>query len=105
MTLVKFTKKNMPKSSAEFIRVLQKARKGRSLLDDYFDLSQELVRLEIKHNMRSDTFYKKFQKGKLNDSMEFIRWANKYEFYREVKGDLEHIFELLDKYALPVMAV
>jgi len=102
MALIKFTKKNMPKSGAELIRSLRKAIKHRSLLDDYFELTQELTRLEIKHTMSSHAFYKKFQKGKLGDSMEFIRWANKYELYQEVKGDLEYVFDLMDHYALPM---
>jgi hypothetical protein len=88
MALIRFNKKNMPKSGAELIRTLRKAIKHRSLLDDYYDLTQELTRLEIKHKMSSNSFYRKFQRGKLGDGMEFIRWANKYELYLEVKSDL-----------------
>lgn len=36
--------------------------------------------------------------------MEFIRWANKYELYLEVKNDLEYVFDLMDRYALPASA-
>jgi hypothetical protein len=40
----------------------------------------------------------------LGDALDLIRWANKYEIYQEIKAELEQMVELVDAYALPVMA-
>jgi hypothetical protein len=33
-----------------------------------------------------------------------MRWATKFEIYREMKDDLDTTFSLLERYALPVPA-
>ena len=38
----------------------------------------------------------------MDDSIEFIRWANRYEMYQEMKTEMEGLFNLLTQYTLPI---
>jgi len=34
----------------------------------------------------------------MDDSIEFIRWANKYEIYQEMKAEIDNLFNFLTQY-------
>ncbi len=103
MSTVKFTQQTMPPSGQALRRELQKALENASPLDDFIQIIRDLTQLEYQYKLDSAEFFARFQQGKMGDNIDFIRWANKYEIYQEMKADLEHIFELLSQYALPVM--
>ncbi len=43
------------------------------------DILRELKALEERHNMSSDTFYEKFNRGELGDAPDFMVWATLYD--------------------------
>ncbi|MCB9430846.1 MAG: hypothetical protein H6668_02585 [Ardenticatenaceae bacterium] len=92
MPILEFTHETMPKSGAELKAILQQLQLSSSPIEDLIKLVRDLKQLEIKHQMDSADFYTQFQAGKLGDSIEFMRWANKYEFYQAVKTDIESVF-------------
>lgn len=48
-------------------------------------LRQSLREYELKHNMLSDRFYRKYLSGdELPDTNEFQMWAGEYEMYQEL---------------------
>jgi hypothetical protein len=94
----------MPSSGEALRQELQKALENSSSLDDFVQIIRELSQLEQQHNLDSEAFLARFQRGEMGDNVDFVRWANKYEIYQEMKGDLEHVLDLLAQYALPVAA-
>ena len=104
MPIVKFTQQTMPQSSKELKQALQNALENSSPLDDFVQVIKDLRQFELEYKLESDEFFSRFQQGEMGDDIDFIRWANKYEIYQEIKIELEHIFDLLAQYALPVTA-
>jgi hypothetical protein len=102
--IVKFTQQTMPQSSIELKQALQNALENSSPLDDFVQVIKDLRQFELEYKLESDEFFSRFQRGEMGDDIDFIRWANKYEIYQEIKIELEHIFDLLAQYALPVTA-
>lgn len=45
-------------------------------------------------SMASEEFFDGFSKGQMDDSMDFVEWANDYQHYvatrREIEGHLQH---------------
>ncbi len=66
-----------------------------SSLDALVALSKRLSWSEKNHKMASEDFYDKFSKGLLDDSIEFIEWANDYRhylaIYRKLEKQLRHV--------------
>jgi len=54
--------------------------------------------------MSSETFFARFEAGQLGDEIDLLRWANQYQIYRETKAELDHMVDLIEAYALPVLA-
>jgi hypothetical protein len=100
-----FTPYTMPQSGQELKERLNDALNKKSSLDDFVQIVQDLTRLEMRHQLDSEEFFNRFQQGKMGDEMEFIRWANKYEIYQEMKADMEGMFSLLHQYAIPEVVV
>jgi hypothetical protein len=104
MPIIKFTQQTMPQSSEELKQVLQNALENSSPLDDFVQVIKDLRQFELEYKLESGEFFSRFQRGEMGDDIDIVRWANKYEIYQEIKAELEHIFDLLAQYALPVTA-
>ena len=53
----------------------------------------KLKDLEKKFGMDSKSFYKKFNEGKMEDDLEYIRWAGEYETLQQLKEDYNDLSE------------
>jgi len=45
---------------------------------------QDLKEFENNYDMESNTFYERFQAGKLGDAMDFFEWAGLYELRQDI---------------------
>ena len=54
---------------------------------------KKLEELEKKFGMDSENFYKKFNKGKMGDDLEYIRWAGEYETLQKLQRDHSDLAE------------
>jgi len=104
MPRIHFTAETMPKSSEEFQRILHEAWENASPLDDLIELTRDLVLLEQQYGMDSAQFYERFQRGELEDELDYFEWATKFEMYCQAKEEIEEVFEVLELYPLPVSA-
>lgn len=104
MSVVTFTSQTMPQSGESLRTALQRALEEPSPLEDFIQLVRDLTQFELQYKLGSEEFFDRFQRGEMGDRIEFMRWANKYEIYQEMKANMEHLFELLTQYALPVSA-
>lgn len=52
-------------------------------------LIRSLVTYEQRHEMSSDDFYARYQKGDMGDSAEFVEWAGDYQHYLQLKEEVE----------------
>jgi len=104
MPITTFTAQTMPQSDAALIETLQMALEKGSPLEDFIQLVRDLTQFELQYQMDSSEFFRRFQQGEMGDQMDYMRWANKYEMYREMKANMEQLFALLTRYALPVAA-
>lgn len=60
-----------------------------SNLDALVAISKRLSLSEKQYNMISEDFYDKYSKGLINDTIEFVEWANDYRHYLAVYKKLE----------------
>lgn len=104
MTKVRFTAESMPQSGNDLQQALRVALERTTPLEDFVQVVRDLTQYEMRHGMNSRSFYTQFQAGELGDEIDLIRWANKYEVYQETKAELEQMVDLVESYALPVMA-
>ena len=88
MATVKFSQQNIPQSGEALRQELQQALQNASPLDDFVSVVRDLTQFEHQYKLESGQFFKRFQQGEMRDEVEFIRWANKYEIYQEIKADL-----------------
>jgi len=58
---------------------LQREIGKHSLTQEIVKIEQKLEELENKYQMKSDDFYRQFQAGNLEDSMDFFEWNTYYE--------------------------
>jgi len=56
-------------------------------MEDLIQLVRDLTQFEMQYQMDSPEFFNRFQRGELGDQMDYIRWANKYEMYQEMKAN------------------
>ncbi len=77
--------KDNPLSSAEFRQLLEQPEPKSATMDYLMRLMRELVAYETQFNMASDVFYARFMRGEMGDDMPFIKWAGRYELYREAQ--------------------
>ncbi|MCP4166925.1 MAG: hypothetical protein GY759_13690 [Chloroflexi bacterium] len=104
MSNVGFTSETMPQSGEELKQALRKALEQTTPLDDFIQVIRDLAQLELRHGMNSEKFFARFEAGEMGDEIDLIRWAIKYEVYKETKAELEQMVDLLEAYALPLMA-
>jgi len=104
MAIYKYSKQSPPQSAQELQRILDESVRNLSPLDEFTQIIRQLAQLEISYQMGSQEFYARFQRGEMGDEIEFVRWANQYEIYQEAKAELDHVFDILEQYALPVAA-
>ncbi len=50
---------------------------------------------ENRYQMDSDTFYKRFEAGKLGDAMDFFEWAGLYELRRDLLEKIKFLESVL----------
>lgn len=60
-----------------------------SPVDAIVAVSKRLSACESQYHMTSEEFYDKFSKGQLEDSVDFVEWANDYQHYMTVKLEIE----------------
>jgi len=60
-----------------------------SPLDAFTAVVRRLGRYEQQHHLSSEDFYDQYSKGLLDDTAEFIEWANNYRHYIALKLSLE----------------
>jgi len=104
MPVTTFTAQTMPQSNAVLRETLHKALEKSSPLEDFIQLVRDLTQFELQYQMDSSEFFQRFQQDEMGDQMDYMRWTNKYEMYQEIKANMEQLFALLTRYALPVTA-
>ena len=66
-----------------------------SPIDALVALAKRLSRYEERYKMSSEDFFDRFSKGEVEDSMEFVEWANDYRNYmairREIEAKIRHV--------------
>jgi hypothetical protein len=104
MASTKLTLGAMPQSGEKLRETLQQALEQTEQLDDFVQVVRDLAQYEFRHGMSSETFFARFEAGQLGDEIDSLRWANQYQIYRETKAELDQMVDLIEAYALPVMA-
>ena len=68
-------------------------RKQRTEYDSPVDalvaVAKRLSVYEDQYQMASEDFFHKFGKGQIEDSVDFVEWANDYEHYVAIRNDIE----------------
>ena len=68
-------------------------RKQRTEYDSPVDalvaIAKRLSVFEIRYRMTSEEFFDKFSKGQLEDSEDFVEWANDYQHYVAIRREIE----------------
>jgi hypothetical protein len=52
---------------------------------------RDLQEFEMRFDMESPLFYRRFEAGELGDNMDFFEWAGLYELYQEVQSKVERL--------------
>ncbi len=52
-------------------------------------VSKRLSAFEARHRMSSEDFFDQYAKGQMEDSADFVGWANDYHHFVALKLDLE----------------
>lgn len=60
-----------------------------SPVDALVALAKRLATYENKYGMESEEFFAQYTKGHLADSEKFIEWANDYQHYLAMRGEIE----------------
>ncbi|HYA42575.1 MAG TPA: hypothetical protein VEF34_14815 [Syntrophobacteraceae bacterium] len=60
-----------------------------SPLDALVALAKRLSLYEDHYRLESEEFYDRFSKGRLEDSADFVEWANDYEHYLSIRSKIE----------------
>ena len=60
-----------------------------SPVDTLVALAKRLSINEERYKMASEEFFNKYSKGLLEDSAEFVEWANDYQHYLAIRLELE----------------
>jgi len=66
-----------------------------SPLDALIAVTKHLSVYEDRYRMSSEAFFDRFSKGQMEDSADFVEWANDYRHYlalrREMERQLRHV--------------
>ncbi len=87
MPVITFTPQTMPGSSEQLQAILKESLENAAPIEDFVRVVRELTQYEMRHKMDSQTFHERFERGEMGDSIEFMRWANKYEIYQEMRRE------------------
>jgi len=60
-----------------------------STVDALVAIAKHLSRYELRYKITSEDFYNRFIKGQLEDSEDYIEWANAYKHYVAIRHNLE----------------
>jgi len=60
-----------------------------SPVDALVTVAKRLSGYEDRYRITSEDFFDKFSKGKIEDSTDFVEWANDYQHYIAIRNDLE----------------
>lgn len=60
-----------------------------SPVDALVAVAKRLSFHEHRHGMASEDFYDKYEKGELQDSVDFVEWANDYQHYIAIRLKIE----------------
>lgn len=60
-----------------------------SLLDALVAVAKRLSVFEMRHQIASEDFFDKFRKGEMEDSQDFVEWANDYQHYIALRSEME----------------
>jgi hypothetical protein len=70
------------------MEMIKKIIEYNTLIDSLVALSKRLSLLEEKYHLSSEVFFNKFSGGKMEDTSEFIEWANDYRHFLAIRIDL-----------------
>jgi len=74
------------RSAAEIVTAMREQNATYDPLDKLLQLQRDLFRLEEKHNLPSDEFYRRYQAGQMGDDIEIIGWAGRYRLFLELRA-------------------
>jgi hypothetical protein len=60
-----------------------------SRVDALVAISKRLSLYEGRNKMESEEFFNRFSKGQMEDSEEFVEWANDYQHYLALRQDVD----------------
>ena len=60
-----------------------------SKIDALVSVAKRLSLYENQYRLSSEDFFNKYQKGQMDDSIDFVEWANDYQAYMSFRADLE----------------
>jgi hypothetical protein len=60
-----------------------------SPLDALVAIAKRLSVFEMRHQITSEDFFDKFRKGEMEDSEDFVEWANDYRHYIGLRSEME----------------
>ena len=88
MAKVEFSKGNIP-TREELGRIIAEMKSKTTALDDLLSLARELTEFERQYAMTSDVFFAKYSRGEMSDAMPFVKWAGRYQLYRDLKNKIQ----------------
>ena len=74
------------RSAAEIVTTMREQNGTYDPLDKLLQLQRDLFRLEEKHNLPSDEFYRRYQAGQMGDDVEIVGWAGRYRLFLELRA-------------------
>lgn len=60
-----------------------------SPVDALVAIAKRLSIFETRYRMTSEEFFDEFSKGQLEDSEDFVEWANDYQHYVAIRREIE----------------
>ncbi len=60
-----------------------------SPVDALVTVAKRLSGYEDRYRITSEEFFDKFSKGKMEDSTDYVEWANDYQHYIVIRNDIE----------------
>jgi hypothetical protein len=60
-----------------------------SSLDALVAILKRLSTFENRYHLESEDFFDKYKKGLLEDSVDFVEWANDYQHYVAIRFEIE----------------
>lgn len=61
----------------------------RSPVDALVAVAKRLSVYETRHRMSSEEFFDKYEKGSMEDSVDFVEWSNDYRHYLAIRTEIE----------------